>query len=207
MKRLLAICVAFALTACATPTPEPPFRAAARDLTPTVVTLQDATGRVFCSGVVVSATLVLTAKHCVEDGGLSTVRTHDGKTLDATVLKQSELSDIALVQVHVGADVQLVAAKIGKPEEVQRGDLVIAIGHPFGQEWTVTFGYVAKIGVAAEFTKGIFIGHTAAMNPGNSGGPLFNAAGEVIGINSWIYRGSGLGYSVALTPMILGSVL
>lgn len=201
MKKLLAL-VFVLVAACATPAPE--FRTLADELSDTVVTLQDAQGRVFCSGVAVSSVAILTNKHCTEGGELSTVRTADGRTLDVTVLKQSDLADLSLLRVP---EPVLTPARLGKPEDLRKGDFVLAIGHPFGQEWTTTFGYVNKIGVVADFTRGIFIGHTAVINPGNSGGPLFSMAGELVGINTWGYRGAGLGYALALTPTVLGSVL
>jgi len=200
VKKILAALVALLLVACST-TPAPPeYRAAARDLTPSVVVLQGKEDKVFCSGFAISASRVLTNKHCTESGDLKSVRVFGVGKKDVKVVYQSPTLDFAVLEVDCTC---LKPVKLGHSAPMQVGDFVLAIGHPFGLEWTVTVGHLDKSEVKTEMAAGVFLGHTAALNPGNSGGPLFNAAGEVVGINTWVFRGSGLGFSLAIDQIVV----
>ncbi|MFC4855083.1 S1C family serine protease [Actinophytocola glycyrrhizae] len=157
------------------------------------------------SGVVLSSDgRILTNNHVVADATTVTVTLSDGRTVDARVLGTDPSSDLALIQAEGVSD--LTAATFGDSDEVEVGDEVIAIGSPGGLQGTVTTGIVSaldrKVTVSEEQQQSPFpftsqgdggttsyqaIQTDAAINQGNSGGPLFNSAGEVVGINSAIY--------------------
>jgi putative serine protease PepD len=168
------------------------------------VTLRNGEG--IGSGVVLSSDgKILTNNHVVADAQTVTVTLSDGRTVDARVLGTDPSSDLALIQAEGVSG--LTAAKFGNSDNVKVGDEVIAIGSPGGLQGTVTTGIVSaldrKVTVSEDeqqqspfpFTQQGSGGTTsyqaiqtdAAINQGNSGGPLFNSAGEVIGINSAMY--------------------
>lgn len=143
------------------------------------------------SGVIIDASgVILTNNHVVEGRNEITVRLHDGREFEAVEVRSDPNTDMAIVRIE-GAD-DLQAAKLGNSDQVEIGDWVLALGHPFGLEGTVTSGIVSAkgrgIGVPA---RASFIQTDAAINPGNSGGPLVNLDGEVIGINTAISSSSG----------------
>ncbi len=101
--------------------------------------------------------------------------------------------DLAFLQAPVG--IELPDVRLGQYEEMKDGDYVIAIGHPFGLNYTATQGVISKVDRIREGLKYIQI--DAAINPGNSGGPLVNNKGEIIGVNSFIIRGGdNLGFAL-----------
>ncbi|MCD6062039.1 MAG: serine protease, MucD [Moraxellaceae bacterium] len=127
-----------------------------------------------------------------------TVRLSDRRELDAEVIGTDPLSDVALLKIE-GKD--LPSLKIGNPEQLKVGEWVVAIGSPYGFEYTVTSGIVsAKSRALPNGSYVPFIQTDVAINPGNSGGPLLNMRGEVVGINSQIYSPSGgyVGLSFAI---------
>ena len=149
---------------------------------------------------------ILTNFHVIESGGRIIARLPDGSAAVAEVLGTDPSSDLAVLQADFDPAV-LEPATLGDSDAVEVGDPVFAIGNPFSQESTVTSGIVSAIGrvTQSSFTQRSILNviqTDAALNPGNSGGPLFNAAGEVIGINTSItgpegFRGSvGLGFAV-----------
>ena len=143
------------------------------------------------SGFVIDPSgVILTNNHVVSGGGQLTVRLHDGQEFKATKVVTDPKTDLALVWIE-GAK-NLPAAKLGDSDKLEVGDWVLALGHPFGLEGTVTSGIVSAkgrgIGIAEREN---FIQTDAAINPGNSGGPLVNVDGEVIGINTAISSSSG----------------
>jgi serine protease Do len=143
------------------------------------------------SGLVVDAAgVILTNNHVVRGGGEIAVRLHDGREFKATKIIGDPKTDLAVLRIE-GAD-RLQAAKLGDSDRVEVGDWVLALGHPFGLEGTVTAGIVSAkgrgIGMAE---REDYIQTDAAINPGNSGGPLVNLDGEVIGINTAISSSSG----------------
>ncbi|MGB3439245.1 MAG: trypsin-like peptidase domain-containing protein [Actinophytocola sp.] len=159
------------------------------------------------SGVILSSDgKILTNNHVVAAGTSVTVTLSDGRTVDARVLGTDPSSDLAVIQAEGVSG--LTAATFGNSDDVKVGDEVIAIGSPGGLQGTVTTGIVSaldrKVTVPEEqqqespfpltrqeqgggTTSYQAIQTDAAINQGNSGGPLFNSAGEVIGINSAIY--------------------
>ncbi|WP_018746916.1 DegQ family serine endoprotease [Chitiniphilus shinanonensis] len=142
------------------------------------------------SGFIVSADgLILTNAHVVADADEVTVKLTDKREFKAKVLGLDKVSDIAVLRIQAK---DLPTVKLGNPDSTRVGDWVLAIGSPFGFENSVTAGIVsAKSRSLPDDGYVPFIQTDAAVNPGNSGGPLFNMNGEVVGINSQIYSRSG----------------
>jgi serine protease DegQ len=152
------------------------------------------------SGVIVSARgYILTNDHVVEAADEIEVGLADGKKLRAKVIGTDQETDLAVLQVD-GAD--LPAITFGQAENAKVGDVVLAIGNPFGVGQTVTMGIVSALGRSGLQinTYENFIQTDAAINPGNSGGALTDAAGNLIGINTAIYSrtGGSLGIGFAI---------
>ncbi len=142
------------------------------------------------SGFIVSADgLILTNAHVVDDAQKVTVKLTDRREFEATVIGSDAKSDVAVLKIDAQ---DLPVVKLGDPRSLQVGEWVVAIGSPFGLENTVTAGIVSAKGRSLpDDTYVPFIQTDVAVNPGNSGGPLFNLRGEVVGINSQIYSRSG----------------
>jgi serine protease Do len=149
------------------------------------------------SGFIYSADgYVLTNAHVVANAEEVTVTLTDKREFKAKVIGSDQRTDIAVLKLEVTG---LPKVTLGDSDKVRVGEWVMAIGSPFGFENTVTAGIVsAKTRETGEFVP--FIQTDAAVNPGNSGGPLFNIKGEVIGINSQIYSDGGgyIGISFAI---------
>jgi len=136
---------------------------------------------------------IVTNYHVVEGARQITVTFRDGTVVPGSVVKSDEGQDLAVVKVSV-SDKTLLPAKFADSSHVRPGDPVFAIGNPFGLTNTVTAGIVSGLDRSSPAGTGGLKGMIqtdAAVNPGNSGGPLFNAAGEVIGINTSIENPSG----------------
>ncbi|MCB1508193.1 MAG: Do family serine endopeptidase, partial [Hyphomicrobiaceae bacterium] len=134
--------------------------------------------------------LVVTNNHVIEDADEIEVILQDGTKLPARLIGRDDKTDIALLQVE--SDEPLTPVEFGSSEELRVGDWVLAIGNPFGLGGTVTLGIVSAMN--RDIGSGpydAFIQTDAAINRGNSGGPLFNMAGEVIGVNTAIISPSG----------------
>jgi len=142
------------------------------------------------SGFIVSADgVILTNAHVVANAAEVTVKLTDRREFRAKVIGTDPQTDIAVLKID--AD-RLPTVRLGNSDKVRVGEWVAAIGSPFGFENTVTSGIVsAKSRALPDGTYVPFIQTDVAVNPGNSGGPLFNLAGEVIGINSQIYSSTG----------------
>ncbi|MCX8003655.1 MAG: DegQ family serine endoprotease [Burkholderiaceae bacterium] len=140
------------------------------------------------SGFIISADGYLLTNHHVVDGADEvTVRLRDRSEYTAKIVGSDPQSDVALLKIDATG---LPTVKIGDPNKVKVGEWVIAIGSPFGLDNTVTAGIVSAKGrETGEYLP--FIQTDVAVNPGNSGGPLINMRGEVIGINSQIFTTSG----------------
>lgn len=151
------------------------------------------------SGFIISADgYILTNNHVVGNADEVVVSLSDRRELDATVVGVDVGSDLALLKVE--AD-DLQAVTVGRSEDLKVGEWVLAIGSPFGFEYSVTAGIVSGKGRSLRSENYVpFIQSDVAINRGNSGGPLFNLDGEVVGINSQIYSNSGgyMGMSFAV---------
>ncbi len=165
------------------------------------------------SGVIVSpAGYVLTNHHVVETADEIEVALSDGKKLLAKVVGNDPETDLAVLRVN--AD-KLPAITFGKSEALRVGDVVLAIGNPFGVGQTVTSGIVSALGRSGLHINTFenFIQTDAAINPGNSGGALVDARGDLVGINTAIYSRSGgsmgIGFAIpaATAKMVMEQII
>jgi serine protease Do len=142
------------------------------------------------SGFIVAADgIVLTNAHVVDGADEVTVKLTDQREFKAKVLGSDKRTDIAVLKIDATG---LPTVRIGNPADTRVGEWVVAIGAPYGLDNTVTSGIVSAKARALPGESIVpFIQTDAAVNPGNSGGPLFNLRGEVIGINSQIFSHSG----------------
>ena len=149
---------------------------------------------------------ILTNHHVIADGGSITVVFADGWKADATVLGSDPDSDLAVLKIDLPG-VPLAPLALGDSADLRVGQLAVAIGAPFGQDFTMTTGIVSALGrtipsAETQFANPEAIQTDAPINPGNSGGPLLNRLGRVIGINSQIVTRSGssagIGFSVPI---------
>ncbi|SFT47980.1 serine protease Do [Pseudomonas marincola] len=153
------------------------------------------------SGFIISSDgYIMTNNHVIADADEVVVRLSDRSELEAKVVGADPRSDVALLKVDAK---DLPTVRLGKSEDLQVGEWVLAIGSPFGFDHSVTAGIVSAKGRSLPNESYVpFIQTDVAINPGNSGGPLFNLKGEVVGINSQIFTRSGgfMGLSFAI-PM------
>ena len=142
------------------------------------------------SGFIVSSDgLILTNAHVVDGAKEVTVKLMDHREFKAKVLGTDKTSDIAVLKIEAHG---LPAVRLGNSDALGVGDYVLAIGAPFGLEETATAGIVSATARSLPGDGAVpFIQTDAAVNPGNSGGPLFDSTGAVVGINSQIYTNSG----------------
>lgn len=163
------------------------------------------------SGVVVSSsrssgTMIVTNRHVVADADLEdiAIQLYDGRVLRPTRVLTDRLSDVAALLVDVSG---VPAARWGDSDKVKIGDMVVAIGSPFGLNHSITFGIISAkgrrslhLGSPADVLNQDFLQTDAAINPGSSGGPLIDRNGRVIGINTAIASQSGgndgIGFSI-----------
>ncbi|WP_171239385.1 Do family serine endopeptidase [Ruegeria sp. HKCCA5491] len=147
---------------------------------------------------------IVTNHHVVDNASNVTVRLSDDRTFDAEVVGTDPLTDIAVLKIDAGESLQ--AVELGDSDVIRVGEDVVAIGNPFGLSSTVTTGIVSAKGRnISQGPYAEFIQTDAAINKGNSGGPLFNMEGEVVGVNSAIYSPSGgsVGLGFAVTSNIV----
>jgi len=152
------------------------------------------------SGVIIDADgYILTNNHVVAEADEIMVHLADGREFKAKVIGTDPPTDVAVIQIKAE---RLPVAQLGNSDKVEVGDLVLAIGSPFGLEQTVTFGIISATGRGGVGITDYenFLQTDAAINPGNSGGPLVDMRGQVIGINTAIASRSGgymgVGFSV-----------
>jgi serine protease Do len=158
------------------------------------------------SGFVIDPSgLIVTNAHVVESAGTIQVRLADGRRFPATVVGRDNRVDLALLRIEDAG--RLTVLPLGDSNRLRVGELVLALGNPFGLEQSVSFGIVSRKGaplmVAAPGFD--FIQTDAAINPGNSGGPLVNIGGEVVGVNSMAARNGSIGFAIPsnLVKMLL----
>jgi serine protease Do len=158
------------------------------------------------SGIIVDAEgFILTNNHMVSESGDITVKLSDGTTLKAKVIGADPETDVALIKVDHKFTPEMVA-RLGDSDKIRIGEWAIAVGNPFGLDWTVTVGVISargrsnlRIGGEQGPSYQDFIQTDASINFGNSGGPLVNIHGEVIGINTAINaQGQGIGFAIPI---------
>jgi S1-C subfamily serine protease len=171
------------------------------------------------SGVIVAPDgLILTNRHVAAAGGTTAVAsrievtTPEGQHLTARLVGDDPDTDLALIRIV--EPVTLPAAPLGDSKKLKRGQLVIAIGNPLGFESTVTSGVVSALGRSLRSRNGRLIDDViqtdAALNPGNSGGPLVSSRGEVVGVNTAVIMGAqGICFAVAANTasFVLGELV
>src|SRR4029453_5867081 len=142
---------------------------------------------------------LVTNAHVVSDAERIQVKLSDGRRFEGRLVGQDDRVDLALVKIEATG---LPAADLGCANRLRGGELVLALGHPFGLEQTVSFGIVSRKGAPLDVAApGFdFIQTDAAINPGNSGGPLVSMAGEVIGVNSMAARNGSIGFAIPINP-------
>ncbi len=151
------------------------------------------------SGVVIAPDgYILTNDHVIQNASKPEVRLTDGTSLSATVIGKDPATDLAVIRANAS---YLPTSILGSSDRLRVGQLTIAMGNPFGFQSTVSTGVVSALGRALRSTQGRLIEniiqHTAPLNPGNSGGPLVDSAGKVVGINTAIIAmAQGIGFAI-----------
>ena len=163
------------------------------------------------SGFIISADgYIVTNNHVVEGAKSVLVRMSDRREFDAEVIGTDPRSDLALLRIETSG---LPLLKLADKDELEVGEWVLAIGSPFGLDYSVTAGIVSAKGRSLPTERNEnyvpFIQTDVAINPGNSGGPLFDLNGEVIGVNSQIFTRSGgsIGLSFAIPVSVVRNVV
>jgi Do/DeqQ family serine protease len=157
------------------------------------------------SGIIISRDgYIMTNNHVVEDAAKVTVKLHDGHEYTAKIIGADKETDVAVIKIEHEIDPSSVAL-IGNSDNIKIGDWAIAMGNPLGLDWTLTVGVISAKGRSNLAIQGggpsyqDFIQTDASINFGNSGGPLCNIHGEVIGVNSAINpSGQGIGFAIPI---------
>jgi serine protease Do len=153
-----------------------------------------ATGRSLGSGFFIAeGGFVVTNQHVIENANRIRVLTYDRKTLDAELLGADEVRDVALLRI----DDSYTALDLADSDEVSVGRKVIAIGNPLGLSFTVTEGIVSAVNREGANGLDVYVQTDVGLNPGNSGGPLLDTQGRVVGINNFkIGDAESLGFAL-----------
>ena len=160
------------------------------------------------SGFVISAGgLVVTNNHVIDEADEVEVVFQDGRILPATVVGRDPATDLAVLQVEAGADLPFVA--FGDSDASRVGDWVVAIGNPFGLGGSLAAGVISARGREIGGRYDDYLQSDVAINRGNSGGPLFNLDGEVIGVNTAIFSptGASVGISFSVPSAVAAPVV
>ncbi len=163
------------------------------------------------SGVIISEDgYIVTNNHVVENASKLRVKLHDGRAFDAKIIGSDPSTDVALIKIEAEA---LPTLPFGSSDDLRLGEWVLAIGYPMDLQSTITAGIVSakarSLGAIEQQGIESFIQTDAAVNPGNSGGALVNARGELVGINTIIKTSTGsyVGYSFAVPETIVRKVV
>src|SRR5262245_31700508 len=158
---------------------------------------EDGPRRALGSGFVIHPTgYIVTNAHVVDRSTTVQVRLATGRRLSGTVVGRDRRVDLALVKVEVSEPLPVLP--LGDSERLAVGELVLALGHPFGLEQTVSLGIVSRKGAPLQAAApGFdFIQTDAAVNPGNSGGPRVDMSGQVVGVNTMAARNGSIGFAI-----------
>ncbi|MEM9011436.1 MAG: Do family serine endopeptidase, partial [Pseudomonadota bacterium] len=160
------------------------------------------------SGFIISADgYIVTNNHVIEEADEIQIELFDGETLPAIVIGRDPQTDIAVLKVE--PDEPLPFVQFGDSDAARVGDWVMAIGNPLGQGFSVSAGIISARGRSLRGSYDDFIQTDAAINRGNSGGPLFNTNGEVIGVNTAILspNGGSIGIGFAMSSTVVEPVV
>ena len=169
---------------------------------------QQRRGTALGSGFIISPDgLLVTNNHVIENADEIKIEMLNGSTLEAEVLGKDPKTDIALLKVNSGRPLPYV--KFGNSDKSRVGDWVLAIGNPLGQGFSVSAGIISARGRDLQGPYDDFIQTDAAINRGNSGGPLFNTDGEVIGVNTAILspNGGSIGIGFSMSSAVVEKVI